>query len=67
MLAKIIKARHTLEPAQVQGQLQFLAELILVNADEKVARLDLGGIDVHIIVRLEISISSDRPEGHRVA
>ena len=49
ILVEIIEAGDRRQPRAVIGELEFLAELVLVDADEDVADFELGRVDVDII------------------
>ena len=66
VLAQIIEAGDAGQPLARVGELEFLAELVLVDADEDVADLELGGVDIDIIVGLELAIGGDRAQGQLV-
>ena len=54
---KVVDARDSRQPVARVGELEFLAELVLVDADEDVADFEPGRVDIDIVVGLEIAIA----------
>ncbi len=62
---EIVEAGDSGQPPGGQRQLQFLAELLLVDADENVADFLFGGVDVDIVVGLQLTECGNRLERQR--
>ena len=61
ILGKVIETADRRQSAAVViGELQFLAELVLVDVDEDVANLERARVDVDVIARVELPVSRDR-------
>ena len=67
MLVEVIEACDPLHASPYSAQLEFLAELVLVDAHEHVAGFDLGRVDVDIVVGFELAIGGDRLQRQSVA
>ena len=59
-LVEVVEAEHGVQaPAVVEQELEFLGQLVLVHAHEHVAELPLAGVDVDVVVHVEVAIAGD--------